>query len=139
MYGSKSISKLALKMAITDTREEEEQLIKTLSEKGIKATATDFGGDYLNSVNKLIERAISSAKKAEIITHTHYEEGTVAGATREALFHLLESASGFNVGGKLSIVRYKEHLAVAVFMSIGVAYLDEVGVGLAHRSIYYGG
>lgn len=51
----------------------------------------------------------------------------------------MNKASGFNVGGKLSIVRHEEHLAVAIFMSIGVAYLDEVAVGLAHRSIYSGG
>ena len=139
MYGSQAISKNALKMAITETREEEEALQSQLLEKGILAVATDFGGNYLASVNKLIERAILSAKKAHIIGASHYEEGTVAGATREALFQLMNKASGFNVGGKLSIVRHEEHLAVAIFMSIGVVYLDEVAVGLAHRSIYSGG
>ena len=139
MYGSKEISKAALRLAITETREEEEQLVKELGKKEILAVATDFGGNYLNSVNKLIERAIVSSKRAGIIAHSHYEEGTVAGATREALFRLTEMASGFNVGGKLGIVRYKEHLVVAVFMSIGVVFLDEVAVGMAHRTIYFGG
>lgn len=139
MHGSKVISKASLQMAMTETRAEEEALQKALLEEGILASATDFGGNYLQSINKIIERAILVSKRAGIILNSHHEEGAVAGATRDALSQLIDKASGFNVGGKLSVVRYKEHLSVAIFMSIGITYLDEIAVGLAHRSLYYGG
>lgn len=139
MHGSKKISKASLQMAMTETRAEEEALQKIFLQEGLHSTATDFGGNYLQSINKIIERAITVAKRAGIIENSHHEEGAVAGATRDALSQLIDKASGFNVGGKLSIVRYKEHLSVAIFMSIGITYLDEIAVGLAHRSLYYGG
>ena len=33
------------------------------------------------------------------------------------------------------MARYGEHLCVAVYMSVGVLNLNELGVGLAHRSL----
>ena len=61
--------------------------------------------------------------------------GTVAGAAHEALEQMMEKAIGFNVGGKIGVARYGEHLCVAVYMSVGVLNLNELGVGLAHRSL----
>ena len=44
-------------------------------------------------------------------------------------------AIGFNVGGKIGIARFDEHLCVAIFMGVGVLNLNELCVGLAHRSL----
>jgi hypothetical protein len=95
----------------------------------------DFGGEYLASINKIIEHAIVAAKREGLIGNTHSEEGSVAGATREALSQIQSKAIGLNVGGKLGIARYKDHLSVAVFLGVGLLHLDEVAVGLAHRII----
>lgn len=135
-YGSKDIARAALRMALTESHEEEQLLQKEFAEKGISGAATDFGGNYLNNINKIIERALSLAKRQDIILGNHYEEGAVAGATRDALAQLMTKASGLDVGGKLSVVRYEEHLSVAIFMSIGLYYLDEIAVGLAHRTVH---
>ena len=42
---------------------------------------------------------------------------------------------GFNVGGKIGIARCGEHLCVAIYMAVGVLNLNELCVGLAHRSL----
>ena len=44
-------------------------------------------------------------------------------------------AVGFSVGGKIGIARKGEHLCVAIFMGVGVLNLNEMCVGLAHRSL----
>ena len=48
---------------------------------------------------------------------------------------IAEKATGLNGGGKIAICRHKEHLSVCVFMSIGLLYLNEVVIGLGHRSL----
>ena len=134
-YGSKKIASIALKMALTETREEEGKLKKTYADLGIKTAAGDFGGEYLSSINKIVERAIVAGKREGIIHDSHSEEGAIAGAAREALAQIMTKAIGLNVGGKLGICRYQDHLSIAVFLGVGLLHLDEVAVGLAHRTI----
>ena len=64
-----------------------------------------------------------------------HEEGAVAGATHAALEQVKSKAMGFSVGGKIGIARYGEHLCVAIFMGVGVLNLNELCVGLGHRSL----
>ena len=40
-----------------------------------------------------------------------------------------------NVGGKIGLARYDEHLCVALFFGVGILNLNEVAVALAHRSL----
>ncbi|MFZ5753782.1 MAG: HutP family protein, partial [Bacillota bacterium] len=61
-YGSKKIASAAIRMALTETREEENALKKELESLGIKAAAVDCGGEYITSVKKIVERAIVAAK-----------------------------------------------------------------------------
>lgn len=134
-YGSKKIARTALRMAISETREDEAKEKKLNAAMGIKSCAVDFGGDYLSSINKIVEHAIVAGKREGIIRETHSEEGAIAGATREALSQIQNKAIGLSVGGKLGIARYNDHLSVAVFLGVGLLHLDEVAVGLAHRTI----
>ncbi|HHW06580.1 MAG TPA: hut operon positive regulator HutP [Clostridia bacterium] len=135
MQGSKQAARAAIQMALTDSREEENQLKKTLSRQGIKAAAVDFGGEFLPSASKVVERAIVAAKREGIIKDTHADEGAIAGATREALSQLMPKALGFNVGGKIGMARIDDHVSVAVFFGIGLVHLDEVAIGLGHRAV----
>lgn len=134
-YGSKTIARVALRMAISETRADEAQEKKKNTELGIQSAAVDFGGEYLASINKIVEHAIVAARREGIIGDDHSEVGAVAGATREALSQIQNKAIGLNVGGKLGIARYKDHLSIAVFLGVGLLHLDEVGVALAHRTI----
>jgi hypothetical protein len=134
-YGSKDIAGSAIRIALTADRQEEKQLQSELAKLGIYTAAADYGGEFIASVMKIIERAVVSSKREGVIQDTHIEEGAVAGAAREALSQIMPKAIGLNVGGKIGIARYKEHLSVAIFFGIGLLHLNEVAIGLGHRVI----
>jgi len=122
-------------MALTEDREEEVRKKADYARLGIKTAAVDCGGEFVSSAKKFIESAIVAAKREGVIKGTHSEEGAVAGATREALNQISLKAVGFNVGGKIGIARYGDHISVAAFFGIGLLHLDEVAVGLGHRAV----
>ncbi|QDR78770.1 HutP family protein [Sporomusa termitida] len=132
---SVDVGRAALAMAISEDRQEEQSLKQRLSSRGILVTAVDFGGEYLVSVKKIIERAIVAAQRQGLVSANHVGEGAVAGAAHDALVQITPKASGLNVGGKIGIARCGEHLCVAVYFGVGVLHLNEVAVGLAHRSL----
>ena len=131
--GSKDVAKAAIHMSVSRDREEERHLSEEFARQGIRVGAADFGGEFINSVNKIIERAIVAAKRQGIIEETHVEEGSVAGATREAVAQIMTKAIGLNVGGKIGIARYGNHISVSIFFGIGLLHLNEVAIGLGHR------
>ncbi len=128
------IAKVAIKMALT-TREEEISLSKIYNDEGIKTTAVDIGGKLPDITSKIIENTLVASKRKNIIKDCHLHDGAVAGAIREALQQINAKTNGLNVGGKVGIARKGEHLSVAVFFSIGLLHLNEVVIGLGHRSI----
>ena len=134
-FTSVDIGRAALKIAVTATRTEEQQVKAELAAKGIRSTAVDFGGEFVSSITKIIERAVVAAERQGIVKETHVGAGAVAGAAQEALEQMKLKALGFNVGGKIGIARQGEHLCVAIYMAVGVLYLNELCVGLAHRSL----
>jgi hypothetical protein len=129
------VGRAALKIAVTASREEENAVKKQLAEQAIRATAVDFGGEFISSIVKIVERAVVAAQRQGIVPDNHIGAGPVAGAASAALEQVKTKATGFNVGGKIGIARYEEHLCVAIYMGVGVLNLNELGVGLAHRSI----
>lgn len=133
--GSKEVAAIALKIAITATREEETEVKAAYTNQGVKCCAVDFGGEFISSVNKIVERAVVSAKREGVIGDTHMEEGAIAGATREALGGMVTKAIGCNVGGKIGIARFGEHVVVALFFGIGLLHLNEIAVSMGHRAI----
>lgn len=133
--GSKKAASAAIKMSLTETREEESLLKENFMLEGIKTAAVNFGGEYLHSAGKVVERAIVAAKREGIIKDTHPEEGAIAGATREALSQIMPKALGFNIGGKIGIARVSDHVSVSVFFGVGLVHLDEVAIGLGHRAV----
>ena len=135
MYGSVDVAKAAIRLAITGSRQSEEQMIQTLLEKGVHGAAVDVGGNVVNSVHTIIERVITASRKTNVTREAHVQDGAVAGAAREALMQVLQKSTGLNGGGKIAVCRHKEHLSVCVFMSIGLLHLNEVVIGLGHRSL----
>lgn len=134
-FSSVDIGRAALRIALTATRGEEQQVKELLNNQGIRAAAVDFGGDFIPSVVKIMERAVVAAQRQGLVSETHVGAGAVAGATHAALEQVKSKAVGFNVGGKIGIARCGEHLCVAIFMGVGVLNLNEMCVGLAHRSV----
>lgn len=132
---SMDVAKIAIKMALS-SRAEESNLKELYAKMDVRVAAADFGGDLMSSVKKIIERAVVASKREGVIEEeTHVLEGAVVGATREALSQVLQKAMGFNVGGKIGIARWGEHISVAMFFGVGFLNLNEVVIGLGHRSI----
>ncbi len=134
-YGSKDIASAAVRIALTSDRQEEKQLQAEFAKSGIHTAAVDYGGEFINSVMKIIERAVVSSKREGVINDSHVEEGAIAGATREALTQIMPKALGLNVGGKIGIARCKDHVSVSIFFGIGLLHLNEVAIGLGHRVV----
>lgn len=122
-------------MALTADHPQEQQKKRMLAQQSIRATAVDFGGDFLSSVRRIVERAVVAATRESVIAPIHSEEGAVAGAAHEALLQVGRKAMGLSVGGKIGVARQGDHVAVAVFFGVGLGHLDEVAVGLAHRAV----
>ncbi|RJX28976.1 MAG: hut operon positive regulator HutP [Dethiobacter sp.] len=134
-FDSVIVARAALKLAMSHSREAEREFKENYSREGIKATAVDFGGEFITTMQKVLERAVVASKREGIIDQTHLCEGAVAGAAREALVQVMPKAIGLNVGGKVGIARKSDHIVVAVFFAIGLLHLNEVCVGLGHRVI----
>lgn len=133
---SLDVGRAALKIAVTETRAEEQAVRQYLLEKqGIQTVAVDFGGEFVSSVKKIIERAVVAAQRQGLVPSNHVGEGAVAGAVKAALGQISSQAVGLSVGGKIGVARSGEHLCVAIFLGIGLLNLNEMAVGLAHRSL----
>lgn len=135
LIGSREVARAAIQLSMSANREDEQKCRTLLAREGIVTAAADFGGDFLPGMMRIVERAVVAAKREQVIGDSHLEEGGVAGAAREALNQITPKALGMSVGGKIGVARFGEHVAVAVFFSIGLGHLDEVCVGLGHRAI----
>lgn len=131
---SVDIAKASIKMAIS-SRQEEEKLIEEFKKDNVLAVAVDIGGNLNSSIQKIIERALVASKRTGIIKDCHVHDGAIAGATREAIMQVADKANGLSVGGKIGVARHGEHVSVCIFLSVGLLHLNEVVIGLGHRSI----
>ena len=133
--GSRETARAALQMASSRSREEEKRIRAQWAEAGMQVTAVDYGGDFVPSVMRIVERAVVAAKREGLISDTHTEEGAVAGAAHEAVAQISAKALGLNVGGKIGVARWNMHVVVVLFMGVGLVHLNEVCLGLGHRAI----
>ena len=132
---SRTVAQAAISMAMTSTREEEMELKDKYRDEGIQALAVDYGGEFLSSLQKVVERAVVASKREKLIDDSSHSDGAVAGATREALVQIMPKALGLNVGGKVGIARGDTHVAVAIFFAIGLLHRNDVAIGLGHRAV----
>lgn len=133
--GSRAVARAAIALAMTESREEEAALRAQFCQDGILTAAADYGGDYNQSIMKLIERAVVAARREHVIDDTHHEQGAVAGAAHDAISQVSGKAFGLSIGGKIAIARQGEHVAVGLFLCVGLVHLNEVCIGLGHRAI----
>ncbi len=132
---SKTVCKAAVQMAMSQTREEENTIKAQLETTGISSAAVNFGSDFRDAVQKILERAVVAAKREGIIGDEHAEEGAVAGAAHEAIRQIMDKCIGLNLGGKIGIARSGSHIAVSVFFAVGLLNLNDVVIGLGHRAV----
>ena len=135
MDTSKASAIAAIKLAISESREDENQLKNEFLKQGVKTAAVNYGGGFETSVVKLLERAVVAAKREGVIDDSHAEEGAVAGATHEAISQIITKSVGLNLGGKIAIARNSGHISVCVFFGVGLLNLNDVVIGLGHRAV----
>jgi hypothetical protein len=133
--GSKEVAKAAIRIALTATMDDEKRLKEKYKANDTLTCAVNFGGEYITSVMKIVESTVVASRREGIINGTLHEDGAVAGAVHEAVSQIANKAIGLNVGGKIGIARFDEHIAVCAFFGIGLLHLNEVAVGLGHRVI----
>ena len=92
-------------------------------------------GDSRDVARAAVMLAMTASREEEAALKGELLESGVAGAAREALSQVTTKALGLNVGGKIGVARCGEHVAVAVFFAIGLVHLNEVCIGMGHRSI----
>ena len=132
---SKQVCKAAIKIAVSETREEEALLKNEYKEEGIKTVAIDFGSNFETAIPKILERAVVASKREGLIDETHRQEGAVAGAAHEALSQIINKCTGLNLGGKIGIARSDDHVSVCVFFAIGMLNLNDIAIGIGHRAL----
>ena len=130
---SADVARAAIRMALSENRSDENELREKLAKSGIRAVAVNFGGKFLDIIPKIYESAIVAAQRQHVISDTHVGDGSVVGAMESAIEQIKLMAMGMNLGGKIGIARWKEHLCVAVFVEVGVLHFNEVTLGMAHR------
>lgn len=135
MFDSIDVARAAIQVALTSSRQSEEQLIEKMRAKGFYAAAVDVGGNINDTIHVVIERAIIASRKCGVTQECHIHDGAIAGAAREAIMQISAKVNGLNGGGKIGICRQGEHLSVCIFMSAGLLHLNEVVIGLGHRAI----
>ena len=134
--GSRDAARAAIMLAISASRDEERRQRAEWATQGVQAIAVDYGGDFVPSVSRMVERAVVAARREGLIQPQHWhEEGAVAGAAHEAITQITGKAMGLNVGGKIGIARCDSHVVVALFMGVGLVHLNEVCIGMGHRAI----
>ena len=57
------IGRAALRIAVTENRTEEQRVKEQLAASGIRSTAVDFGGEFMPSIVKIVERAVVAAQR----------------------------------------------------------------------------
>lgn len=132
-FQSADVARAAIRMALSENRSDENELREKLAKSGIRAVAVNFGGKFLDIIPKIYESAIVAAQRQHVISDTHVGDGSVVGAMESTIEQIKLMAMGMNVGGKIGIARWKEHLCVAVFVEVGVLHFNEVTLGMAHR------
>ena len=132
-FQSADVARAAIRMALSENRSDENELREKLAKSGISAVAVNFGGKFLDIIPKIYESAIVAAQRQHVISDTHVGDGSVVGAMESAIEQIKLMAMGMNLGGKIGIARWKEHLCVAVFVEVGVLHFNEVTLGMAHR------
>jgi hypothetical protein len=132
---SRDVAQAAISIAMTPSREAEMELKRVHLDQGIQSLAVDYGGEFLSSLQKVVERAVVASKREKLIDDSSHSDGAVAGATREALVQIMPKALGLNVGGKVGIARGGTHIAVAIFFGIGLLHRNDIAIGLGHRVV----
>ena len=76
-YQSGDVGRAALRMALSETRTDENLLKQELAKQEIRAVAVNFGGKFLDILPKIYESAIVAAQRQYAVSYTHLTLPTI--------------------------------------------------------------
>ena len=79
-FQSADVARAAVRMALSETRADENELKDKLAAQGIRSVAVNFGGKFTDILPKIFESAIVAAQRQHVISDTHVGDGSVLGA-----------------------------------------------------------
>ena len=115
--GSREVCKAAIQIALTDSREEEIEMKAKNKENGILSVAVDFGSDFGSAVPKVLERAVVAAKRENVISSTHAEEGAVRHMRQ---FSRLSISASDLISAVKSVLQDTVHISVYAYFLLSV-------------------
>jgi hut operon positive regulator len=130
------IGRLAVLIAMSISREQENQIKETISSMQYKCCITEVGGEREEFNKKLYKAVMGATLNNDIIVKNSREVHALLHATEEAkkgfLFH---EVSSLNIAVKISVVRSKSWIAVAMYgysAMHSITNHSRVGLGLMH-------
>jgi hypothetical protein len=67
-------------ICLTRSRDEERALKAQLATEDVRAAAVDYGGEFIPSIMKIVERAVVAAKRdGVVIASSQYQRGGLGG------------------------------------------------------------
>ena len=132
-----TVGRAAMLLALTATREEEDELKKNIElGNNIKCAVTEVGGKVNDFKEKITNSVIGAALNCNVIEKDSRQVHALLHATMEAENGMLfGSAIGLNLAVKVGIARDAEWIAVALFGQSGAHFLtshERAGFGLMH-------
>ncbi|MHB1404558.1 MAG: HutP family protein [Desulfitobacteriaceae bacterium] len=133
-----SLERAALALALSDTREEENELKQSLISQGLSSVVTEIGGTTatLQPTGKLTHSIISAAINTGVIKKDAKEIHAVLHAALEASNGIfVHTNSNASYALKIGITTDRKWIAIAMFGRVSLHALSEhrrVGLGYMH-------
>jgi hut operon positive regulatory protein len=136
--GKPSLERAALTLALTETRDKEDELKKWMLSQNVYCAVTEIGGTYaaLQPTGKLTHSVLSAAINTGIIKKEPKEIHALVHATLEASNSVfVHTNSNASYALKIAITTDRNWLAIAMFGRSSLHALSEhcrVGLGYMH-------
>lgn len=133
-----SLERIALSLALTETREKEDELKKWMVSKNVYCAVTEIGGTFaaLQPTGKLTHSVLSAAINTGIINKEPKNIHALVHATLEASNSVfIHTNSNASYALKIGIATDRDWIAIAIFGRSSLHALSEhcrVGLGYMH-------
>ncbi|MBS3968633.1 MAG: HutP family protein [Clostridia bacterium] len=135
-FSNINISKGAMLLALTDNREDEEQIKNLIRSQNYKCGVTEIGAPLKEFKEKLMKSVVATALNCNIIGNTDVEIHAVVHAALEAVHGILiASLANPSVIVKTGIVSDDKWIAVAMYGSTALhikSNHERAGMGIMH-------
>ena len=135
-FDNLSVSRGAMLLALTENREDEDQLKDILRKNNYKCAVTEIGAPLKDFKEKVMKSVVATALNCNIIGSSEVEVHALVHAALEAVHGvLIASLANPSIIVKTSIVTNEKWIAVAMFGSTALhlkSNHERAGLGIMH-------